>query len=311
MNTPQINRVDKEDDRIIGNFKGGIKNNNDLTNNTFNKSRNMISSDLTNLNITTVDSKDLRRTDNIVLDNIINESNNNQVQDKFNSNIPDLKKKETILKSSKIYPKKSIINSKFSPAFQSSNNEFMTNNLVSTNSPNLNKKKTIINQTTNNINNNNINTNNNLVPVNLTYYGSPQLGTPNSNLNYNPNSNFNVIVTDIEVQSNPKLELVDSDGKLIPEKTLVMNAGGLVKGGFRNAKDGSTIFGLSKKNNQGEVVNDYQLNLNAKSSTNSVFKIIFDRDKKAYFLSPIQGNQIDEMIIIFVKIEKPFVSSFH
>lgn len=270
----------------------------------------MISSDLNNLNYTTVDSKDFRRTDNIVLDNIINESNNSQPQEKIHSNIPDLKKKETILKSSsKIYPKKSVINSKFSPAFQT-NNEFMTNNLSSINSPYINNKKITNNQTIN-LNNNNLNTTNNLVPGNLTYYGSPQHGILSSNTNYNLNSNFNVIVTDIEVQSNSKLELVDTEGKVIPEKTLLINAGGLVKGGFRNTKDGSTLFGLSKKNNQGEIVNDYQLNLNAKSSSNTVFKIVFDREKKTYFLSPIQGNQIDEMIIIFVKIEKPFVSSIN
>lgn len=128
----------------------------------------------------------------------------------------------------------------------------------------------------------------------------------NDNLNL-PNLELNSKVTDIEVQENPKIELVELEGKLIPDKSLVFNAGGLVKGSLRNAKDGITYFGLMKKNIHGEIVNDYILNFHSKSSINTVFKVFFNRQQRKYFLGSV-GNIIEEMVIVFVKIEKPFVS---
>ncbi len=111
-------------------------------------------------------------------------------------------------------------------------------------------------------------------------------------------------VTDIEVQSNKILELIELDGSSIPEKKILINAGGLVKGGFRNAKDGYSYFGLSKKNRLGQIVNDYLLNIQSKYNISTIFKIFFNRLDKKYYLSC--DSIEDDTIVLFIKLDKPF-----
>jgi len=167
--------------------------------------------------------------------------------------------------------------------------------------------------------NNNLNTytnnhNNTMSPINFI---QPSGGSNTNNLHTNShNTNIRFVepinilnsnqgkVTDIEVQSNPKLELIEVEGNIIAEKKLLMNAGGLVKGSLRNAKDGWTYFGLVKKGTNGEIANDYILNMQAKVPANTIFKLFFDRMRKEYYLT--SGNSTDEMIIVFVKLVKPF-----
>lgn len=115
----------------------------------------------------------------------------------------------------------------------------------------------------------------------------------------------NPIITDIEVQSNKKLELIDSEGLVIAEKKLLINAGGLCKGGLRNCKDGWTHFGPAKKDRNGNIINDYLLSIQTKHSVPTIFKIFFNRTEKQYYLSCEHSE--DDLIILFVKLEKPFV----
>lgn len=118
----------------------------------------------------------------------------------------------------------------------------------------------------------------------------------------------NPIVTDIEVQSNKKLELIDTEGLVISEKKLLINAGGLCKGGLRNCKDGWTNFGPAKKDRNGNIINDYILSIQTKHSVPTIFKIFFNRIEKQYYL--FCEHSEDDLIILFVKLEKPFVNLF-
>ena len=126
-----------------------------------------------------------------------------------------------------------------------------------------------------------------------------------SNFQRNPLITQNIEkITDIEVQSSKILELIDIDGNAIQEKRLLINASGLIKGGFRNANDGFTFFGLSKKSRGVIVINDYVLNINSKYNIGTVFKIFYNRTDKKYYLSCDAVE--DDMIILFIRISKAF-----
>lgn len=113
-------------------------------------------------------------------------------------------------------------------------------------------------------------------------------------------------ITDLEIQSNKQVELVDAEGSLIAEKSLLINAGGLSKGGLRKTQDGWVYFGPIKRDKQNKVVNDYILNIQCKSKCTTVFKINFSRLDNKYYLCCDHSE--DELVIIFMKLESPFVS---
>lgn len=148
----------------------------------------------------------------------------------------------------------------------------------------------------------------------------------NVNINYDikaKKNNSNKIITDLDIQSNNKLEIIDYESKLIAEKSLLINASGLVKGSLRNSKDGCTYFGLGKKNSSGDIACDYVLNLNYTSNINNkkgslfsstnctLFKVFFEKENKGYYLSPTYNSCNEDLFIIFVKLEKPFVSHIY
>lgn len=61
---------------------------------------------------------------------------------------------------------------------------------------------------------------------------------------FNPNNN-RIVVTDLEVQRNPKLELYETEGNILDGKLICINAAGMI-GGLRNQRDGSTLFGYRR-----------------------------------------------------------------
>ena len=57
-----------------------------------------------------------------------------------------------------------------------------------------------------------------------------------------------VIITDLEVQKNPTLELFETEGNILNGKTITINAAGMYGQitGLRNQRDGNTLFGYLK-----------------------------------------------------------------
>jgi hypothetical protein len=67
----------------------------------------------------------------------------------------------------------------------------------------------------------------------------------NSNNISNGFNTTRVVITDLEVQRSPKLELYETEGNIMEGKTLSINAAGMVNG-MRNQRDGSTLFGYNR-----------------------------------------------------------------
>ena len=57
-----------------------------------------------------------------------------------------------------------------------------------------------------------------------------------------------VIITDLEVQKNPTLELFETEGNILNGKKFLINAAGMYGQitGLRNQRDGNTLFGYLK-----------------------------------------------------------------
>lgn len=115
-------------------------------------------------------------------------------------------------------------------------------------------------------------------------------------------------ITDLEVQANSKLELIDFEGNLISEKRLLINAAGLSKGGLRSISDGLVNFGPTKCDRNGKIINDYLLNIQSKHPSPIYFQIRFSLAEKRYYLCCERAE--DEVVILFMKLNTPFVSEF-
>jgi len=173
-------------------------------------------------------------------------------------------------------------------------------------------------------NGNNINGDNpNMIGQNLQLYNSNS-NDFNNNLNdiSNGNSN-NIVITCLEVQLNKKLKLVETEGNILDGRKIYINASGMVDG-LRNKRDGSTLFGRLKYNNNRvriilikNHINDFILNMNQiNESVNTVFKIQFDRgiisltyqfnkDLQQYYLT--NETTKDESLVLFVHLDNKFV----
>lgn len=103
------------------------------------------------------------------------------------------------------------------------------------------------------------------------------------------------------------LELTELEGNLLEGKKLMINASGLVHDSLRNAKDGWTNFGFKSKRTHvpNTSNNDYLLNLDTTVNVDTIFKVYFDRVQKQYYLNC--ENTGSDLVIVFVKLEKPFV----
>lgn len=115
--------------------------------------------------------------------------------------------------------------------------------------------------------------------------------------------------TDIDVQENPKLELLEYEGKILNGLRIEILASGMSKYSERNAKDGVSFFGFKTfESNQvsHNLPLDYVLNIESdNTTTNVLFKIFFDKPSKKYYISSNIGE--GDKTIVFVKIENPFV----
>jgi hypothetical protein len=115
------------------------------------------------------------------------------------------------------------------------------------------------------------------------------------------------LITDIDVQENPKLELKELEGSIMDGKTVAINAAGIIPNGLRGARDGYSYFGYTKTKNN-IIINDYILNMqNPLGVANPIaFKVYFDKPSKNYFLAPGSDSKDGESIV-FIKLEKKFV----
>ena len=132
-----------------------------------------------------------------------------------------------------------------------------------------------------------------------------------------------IVITSLEVQKNKKLELVETEGNILGGRKIYIDASGMVDG-LRNKRDGSTLFGrLKYDNNRVRIIliknhiNDFILNMNqGNESVNTVFKIQFDRgmisltyqfnkDEQQYYLT--YETTKDESSVLFVHLDNKFV----
>ena len=113
-------------------------------------------------------------------------------------------------------------------------------------------------------------------------------------------------INDTVVSSNRLLKIIQEEGNLLKDNTLLLNAAGPLQGG-RNAKDGVTLFG-----NNSTLISDYQLNLdNNNNSTYQsldiyktcpyIFAIYFQKESGNYFIRSYTGEGCDSRIF-FIKL---------
>ena len=115
----------------------------------------------------------------------------------------------------------------------------------------------------------------------------------------------NIVITSLEVQKNKQLELVETLGNFLGGRRVYINASGMVDG-LRNKRDGSTLFGRLKYDNNKNHINDFILNMNQiNESVNTVFKIQFDRDEQQYYLT--YETPKDESSVLFVHLDRKFM----
>ena len=118
------------------------------------------------------------------------------------------------------------------------NNSNNNNNLARLNSNEVNGSSSNFNEFNGNGNENR----------NIAFNGGNNFDNQNNFNSYNP-SNIRVVITDLEVQRNPKLELYETEGNILDGKLVCINAAGMI-GGLRNQRDGSTLFGYRRFNSQ-------------------------------------------------------------
>ena len=185
----------------------------------------------------------------------------------------------------------------------------------------------------NDINNNNLSTINNIINELTIYKNMPSnnisqitdvknntifknnisnVKTDNKQLKSLSNSNNDCLITDIDVQENPKLELIDVEGNLLNKQRVEINASGIICTDNkslikqRSNRDGCCYFGFSNSNNITDKKKlDYILNINSNNlSSNLLFKIYFSKSFKQYFISSNIAEE--DKTIVFVRIENKF-----
>jgi len=139
--------------------------------------------------------------------------------------------------------------------------------------------------------------------------------------NINNGISKDIVITDLEVQRNKKLELVETKGNILGGRIVEINASGVVNG-LRNKRDGSTLFGhLKYDNNRVRIIltknhiNDFILNMDQiNESIYTMFKIEFDKgmisltyqfnkdDEKYYLTGESKGLfiHLDNKFVIFI-----------
>lgn len=110
-------------------------------------------------------------------------------------------------------------------------------------------------------------------------------------------------VSENEIQSNKVIILEETNGNLLNDKKLLINAAGLVNGGLRRRKDGITNFGPVEELNS-TIINDYLINLppNLIETIPTLFSIKFNTSDKAYYLSP-SFTDAHENVVLFILID--------
>ena len=117
------------------------------------------------------------------------------------------------------------------------------------------------------------------------------------------------VINDTVINSNHLLKIIQEEGNLLKDNTLMLNAGGPLQGG-RNAKDGVTLFG-----NNSTLISDYQLNLDNNNNSNNnnyqsldiyktcpyIFAIYFQKESGNYFIRSYTGEGCDSRIF-FIKL---------
>lgn len=118
----------------------------------------------------------------------------------------------------------------------------------------------------------------------------------------------NHIITDVEVQENPRIELEEVEGNILNGEKIEICATGMIHSSIRQANDGISYFGITNNNNTGfkEYTKlDFVLNLDSlNTASNVIFKVFFDKKTKKYFISSNIGES--DKTILFVRIERVF-----
>ena len=118
---------------------------------------------------------------------------------------------------------------------------------------------------------------------------------------------YKAIISDLEVKEHATLTLKEREGDFFKGEELKINAKGLSTG-LRKKEDGIVNFGLTSKNDKGEIINDFILNTNLKCFNDSskhlstLFRIFYRRDNENYFLKMLEN---DERFFCFVFLCKP------
>ena len=120
-------------------------------------------------------------------------------------------------------------------------------------------------------------------------------------------------INDTIINSNQLLKIIQEEGNLLKDNTLLLNAAGPLQGG-RNAKDGVTLFG-----NNSTLISDYQLNLDNNNNNNNanyqsldiykacpyIFAIYFQKESGNYFIRSYTGEGCDSRIF-FIKLKADY-----
>jgi hypothetical protein len=127
-----------------------------------------------------------------------------------------------------------------------------------------------------------------------------------SDTSFDINCSQRVIGEEI-VKIAPLLCLEETEGNLMKDDKLMINASGLVEGA-RKAKDGVTFFGKNLKCGD-IVVNDYVLNIdNTDYQLNHIFFIYYRKESNQYFLRSYKEKNVQNQSypIVLVRLDKQY-----
>ena len=121
---------------------------------------------------------------------------------------------------------------------------------------------------------------------------------------------FDNIILDEEIELAPKLIISDyKNSNLFNGKIIKIDASGF-NNGFRQKRDGMTIFGLKKMENN-EIINDIIVNFNEQSnySINTLFVIFYDRKKAHYFIQNLNNDIKNNKFMMYIKIYEYYLEN--
>lgn len=97
--------------------------------------------------------------------------------------------------------------------------------------------------------------------------------------------NNHSVITDDIISHSDTLQISDEIGNLFKGRTLTINAGGLLKDGLRQKRNGKTLFGFEGENNI-----DYAVNMkkNDNNYSSVLFDIEYDQQTMTYYLNTVK-----------------------